>query len=223
MPEAETPHVDLAHAHTRVPMSDAFEFTEPDLFTVGTIGPPGERVFYLQAREGDQLVTLKCEKEQVRVLGEYLARLLERLATPAVSGARDLALVEPVNPAWIVGSIGVGYDEGSDRVVLVIEEVREEEDASEEAEDAEPREETEASPRPRPETEGEDRTRRARATVPRGASVYARPGGRVRRAGPGPRRGRPPHVPPLRPADEPRRAPLRPHQRARCRLVPAAS
>ena len=153
MPEAETPHVDLAHAHTRVPMSDAFEFTEPDLFTVGTIGPPGQRVFYLQAREGDQLVTLKCEKEQVRVLGEYLARLLERLATPAVSGVRDLALVEPVNPAWIVGSIGVGYDEGSDRVVLVIEEVREEEDASEEAEDAE---ETEGEAETETEAEGED-------------------------------------------------------------------
>ncbi len=138
-----------------LPMSDAFEFAEPDLFTVGTIGPPGQRVFYLQAREGDQLVTLKCEKEQVRVLGEYLARLLERLATPAVSGARDLALVEPVNPAWIVGSIGVGYDEGSDRVVLVIEEVREEEDASEEAEDAE---ETEGDAEAEAETEveGED-------------------------------------------------------------------
>ena len=97
-------------------MSDSFEFAEPDLFTVGTIGPPGQRVFYLQAREGNVLVTLKCEKEQVRVLGEYLGRLLERLATPTASGAQDLALVEPATPAWVVGSIGVGYDEGADRV-----------------------------------------------------------------------------------------------------------
>jgi len=133
-------------------MRDSFEFAEPDLFTVGTIGPPGQRVFYLQAREGDQLVTLKCEKEQVRVLGEYLGRLLERLTASGATPARDLTLVEPVTPAWIVGSIGVGYDEGSDRVVLVIEEVRQD-DESEDAEDA--AEEETAAEEPDEETEGE--------------------------------------------------------------------
>jgi uncharacterized repeat protein (TIGR03847 family) len=139
-------------------MSDSFEFAEPDLFTVGTIGPPGERVFYLQAREGDQLVTLKCEKEQVRVLGEYLGRLLERLTTPGAVPDRDLTLVEPVTPAWIVGSIGVGYDEQADRVVLVIEEVRQDDDA-EDAEDT-PEEATaaESEEEPEEETEGETET-----------------------------------------------------------------
>ena len=109
-------------------MSDSFDFAAPDLFTTGTLGPLGQRVFYLQAREGDTLVTLKCEKEHVRMLGEYLGRLLERLSTPAAAGAGDLALVEPVTPAWVVGSIGVGYDETSDHVVLVIEELAEEAD-----------------------------------------------------------------------------------------------
>jgi len=106
-------------------MSDSFDFAAPDLFTAGTIGPPGQRVFFLQAREGNTLATLKCEKEQVRVLGEYLARLLERLSKSSATPAGDLALVEPLTPAWVVGSIGVGYDEDSDRVVLVIEEVTE--------------------------------------------------------------------------------------------------
>jgi uncharacterized repeat protein (TIGR03847 family) len=114
-------------------MSGSFDFPTPDLFTAGTIGPPGQRVFYLQAREGDTLVTLKCEKEQVRVLGEYLGRLLERLSTPAAAPAGDLALVEPVTAAWVVGSIGVGYDEAADRVVLVIEEVGEPEEEQAEA------------------------------------------------------------------------------------------
>jgi uncharacterized repeat protein (TIGR03847 family) len=84
-------------------------------------------------------VTLKCEKEQVRVLGEYLGRLLERLSSaPAAAGA-DHALVEPVTPPWIVGSIGVGYDEAADRVVLVIEEVKEPDDAeAEESGEEEP-------------------------------------------------------------------------------------
>jgi uncharacterized repeat protein (TIGR03847 family) len=124
------------------PMSDSFDFAAPDLFTAGTIGPLGQRVFYLQAREGNTLVTLKCEKEQVRVLGEYLARLLERLSKPSATPAGDLALVEPVTPAWIVGSIGVGYDEDSDRVVLVIEEVTEGTEA--EGEDEEETAEAEA-------------------------------------------------------------------------------
>src|SRR5262249_62029538 len=92
-----------------MPVSDSFDFATPDLFTAGTIGPPGQRVFYLQAREGDALVTLRCEKEQVRVLGEYLGRLLERVSTPATAPAGDLALVEPGQPAWGGGSIRVAY------------------------------------------------------------------------------------------------------------------
>ena len=31
--------------------------------TVGTVGPPGQRTFYLQARQDDQLITLKLEKQ----------------------------------------------------------------------------------------------------------------------------------------------------------------
>jgi uncharacterized repeat protein (TIGR03847 family) len=146
-------------------VSDSFDFTAPDLFTAGTIGPPGQRVFYLQAREGDTLVTLKCEKEQVRVLGEYLGRLLERLATPPTgSAARDMALVEPVSPAWNVGSIGVAYDEGSDRVLLVIEEVREGEDPDEAEEGPEQTEgETEAGSEPEAEAEGGSESQEAAA------------------------------------------------------------
>lgn len=137
-------------------MSDSFDFATPDLFTAGTIGPPGQRVFYVQVREGDTLVTLKCEKEQVGVLGEYLGRLLERLPTPAAAAAGDLALVEPLTPAWVVGSIGVGYDEGADRVVLVIEEIREEDDSETEEPGQEEGTEQEAEPESEPEGEGQE-------------------------------------------------------------------
>jgi uncharacterized repeat protein (TIGR03847 family) len=123
-------------------MSDSFDFSTPDLFTAGAIGPPGQRVFYLQTREEETLVTLKCEKEQVRVLGEYLGRLLERLSESATAPTGDFALVEPVTPAWVVGSIGVGYDEAADRVVLVIEEAGEEA----EGQTAEPDQEEEEEP-----------------------------------------------------------------------------
>jgi uncharacterized repeat protein (TIGR03847 family) len=118
-------------------VTPSFEFANPDLFTAGTIGPPGQRVFYLQAREGAELVTLKCEKEQVRALGEYLGRLLERLGSAPTPAGGEQGLVEPVTAAWVVGSIGVGYDEHADRVVIVLGELRADSDAPGEGEAAE--------------------------------------------------------------------------------------
>ncbi|HEY7142326.1 MAG TPA: DUF3090 family protein [Methylomirabilota bacterium] len=168
-------------------MSDSFDFSSPDLFTAGTIGPPGQRVFYLQVREGDALVTLKCEKEQVRVLGEYLGRLLERLSAAATAATADLALVEPVTPAWIVGSIGVGYDETADRVVLVIEEAREQDETeteeSGEEEAATPAEaEAEAEAEQEEEgaaAEGDRASGRVRLTRPQVAAFVERARGLV--------------------------------------------
>src|SRR5262249_22287296 len=99
-------------------MNPSFDFETPDHFTTGAVGPSGQRVFYLQARQARQLVTLKVEKEQVRALAEYLAGLLTRLKARDVETPDDLALLEPVEAAWSVGSIGVGYDEGRDRIVI---------------------------------------------------------------------------------------------------------
>jgi uncharacterized repeat protein (TIGR03847 family) len=111
-------------------VSESFQFAAPDHFTTGAVGVPGQRVFYLQARERRALVTLKCEKEQVNALGEYLAGLLDKLPKGAVEGERvqQGALVEPVDPAWAVASIGVGYDESSGRIVVVANEQVEEEE-----------------------------------------------------------------------------------------------
>ena len=96
-------------------MSESFEFVAPDHFTAGAVGPPGQRVFYLQSREKGKLVTLKSEKEQVRALAQYLTGLLEKL--PAVGSAtlKAPALLEPVDAVWIVASIAVGYDEAGNR------------------------------------------------------------------------------------------------------------
>lgn len=106
-------------------MSRSFDFEAPDLFTPGTVGPPGQRVFYLQAREAGVPVTLKVEKEHVGALAEYLAALLAKF--PAAKAApEDPTLLEPIIPAWAVRSLDVGYDEARDRVVVVAEELLEE-------------------------------------------------------------------------------------------------
>ncbi|PWU20616.1 MAG: DUF3090 domain-containing protein [Candidatus Rokuibacteriota bacterium] len=113
-------------------MSASFNFDAPDHFTAGAVGPPGQRVFYLQSRQARQLVTLKSEKEQVRALAEYLAQLLQKLAAVSADDPGDTALLEPVTPAWVVAALGAGYDQDGDRVVVEVQELLEEEEASEE-------------------------------------------------------------------------------------------
>lgn len=102
----------------------SFELPSPDVFTAGAIGPAGQRVFYLQVRDDDLIVSVRCEKQQVAALAEYFDGLLDDLE-PAPFGVStaDLAMAEPVQPIWTVGSIGVAYDEPSDRIVVVLEEI----------------------------------------------------------------------------------------------------
>ena len=112
----------------------SFDLPSPDVFTAGTVGPPGQRVFYLQARDGDLVVTVRCEKQQVAALAEYFDGLLSDLdPAPFAVGGEDLALVEPVEALWTVGPIGVAYDEPDDRVIVVLEELQEDEEAGPDA------------------------------------------------------------------------------------------
>ena len=125
--------------------SASYDFDAPDFFTTGTVGAAGHRVFYLQAREGGRVVTLKLEKEQVGALGEYLAKLLADLPKPGPLPT-DMALLEPVQEAWVVGSLGVAFDESADRILIVAEELTEEAEDDEDEEEGEETVETEAEP-----------------------------------------------------------------------------
>ena len=107
-------------------MSESFDLGDVDAITVGTVGEPGRRVFYLQAVSGTQVVSLKLEKQQVAALVTYLATLLSDLPSPGPLPT-DLDLVGPVLPEWAVGALGVSYDEATDRVLVQAEELMEEE------------------------------------------------------------------------------------------------
>jgi uncharacterized repeat protein (TIGR03847 family) len=100
-------------------------FDLPDRFTAGTVGEPGSRTFFLQARDGDRLVSVALEKVQVAVLADRLSDLLDEL------GQRGIALVEPeaatpdgapldepLREAFRAGTLTLGWD-GDDGVVLV--------------------------------------------------------------------------------------------------------
>src|SRR6476619_2658779 len=54
-------------------------YDAPDRFVAGTVGQPGERTFFLQAREGKRITSVACEKQQVSVLAEHLDRVLDEV------------------------------------------------------------------------------------------------------------------------------------------------
>jgi len=121
-------------------MSESFDLEAPDHFTAGAVGAPGQRVFYVQGRQAGRVITLKAEKEQVGGLAEYLQGLLAKSPVAAEEMPPDLGLLEPVNPAWDVGAVGVGYDERNDRILVVANEMVESEEDEEEEGQAEARE-----------------------------------------------------------------------------------
>lgn len=107
--------------------------------TTGAVGPPGKRVFYLQARGDQELITLIIEKHQVQSLAigleEFLSELHKRLPDLAEASGEyqssEMELEEPLDPRFRVGQIGLGYDEASDRLVLVARELIDEQVESE--------------------------------------------------------------------------------------------
>ena len=105
-------------------MSVYFDFDEVDAFTVGAIGQPGEREFFLQARRGTTRVTIKCEKQQASALADYLRKVLNDLPAPTekpIAAAMELAA--PVEAAFVLGPVGLGYDRSNDMVLVQLEEV----------------------------------------------------------------------------------------------------
>ena len=110
-------------------MSQSFDFDELEFLTVGTLGPKGERVFYLQGRAYGELVSLKLEKQQVAALAEYLDRILDDLPDGQIGELpTDLDLREPVVSAWTVGALGVAYTQEDDRLMVIAEELVEDEE-----------------------------------------------------------------------------------------------
>lgn len=103
-----------------------FDLDAVQRITAGSVGRPGQRVFYVQARRGNRLVSLLAEKEQVRALADAVARLLDslaeknpRLATSDDMFITDMSLEEPIEPEFRIGQMGLGYDADRDMVVLL--------------------------------------------------------------------------------------------------------
>jgi len=101
-------------------------FEPPERFVAGTVGPPGERTFFLQARGGGRLVSVALEKVQVSLLAEKLEELLteahrrfgiELPEVPAAAFDND-PLDTPVDEEFRVGTLGLAFDVDTSTVII---------------------------------------------------------------------------------------------------------
>lgn len=118
-------------------MAHQIDLNPTNHLTVGTIGPPGQRTFFLQGSRGSQIISLVVEKEQAALLASSLESFLEELnrtrpletRTAAEPVWMDMRLREPVEELFRVGNMGLGYSENDNLVVLIAyEQVEEGED-----------------------------------------------------------------------------------------------
>jgi uncharacterized repeat protein (TIGR03847 family) len=105
------------------------DFDWPDRIVVGTIGEPGARTFYLQARAGARIVSIALEKEQSAVLAEKIEEILDELMVTdgnpySVPSATPLELVDndpldqPVDEQFRAGVMTLGWDPSTAQIVI---------------------------------------------------------------------------------------------------------
>jgi uncharacterized repeat protein (TIGR03847 family) len=107
------------------------EFDPPERFVAGTVGEPGTRTFFLQARSGPRVVSVALEKQQVAVLAERIDELLDEVMAalgndalvPAVApvGLDDSEpLEQPIDEQFRAGTMTLSWDPSIARVVIEV-------------------------------------------------------------------------------------------------------
>ena len=106
-------------------------FDPPERFVAGTVGPPGQRTFFLQARSGARITSVSLEKQQVAALSERIDQLLDEVMAsetaasiiPAVAplGLEDSnPLEQPIEEEFRAGTMTLSWDPDDERVVIEV-------------------------------------------------------------------------------------------------------
>ena len=91
-------------------------FDPADRFVVGTVGEPGERTFFIQARSGSNLISVSLEKTQVQALADRLNYMVREIkqSDPTIAISRlekdNAPLDTPIEEEFRVGVIGLAFD-----------------------------------------------------------------------------------------------------------------
>jgi uncharacterized repeat protein (TIGR03847 family) len=114
-----------------------YVFDPPERFVAGTVGEPGSRTFFIQARDGNRVVSIVLEKVQVAVLADRLGKLLDELERRGIAEAASAEpqpdsgpLDEPLVEAFRAGVLALGWDGSGERILVEARE-QTEEDAEE--------------------------------------------------------------------------------------------
>jgi uncharacterized repeat protein (TIGR03847 family) len=106
-------------------------FDPPERFVTGTVGPPGQRTFFLQARSGSRVVSVSLEKQQVVALAERVDQLLDEVMSsrstegivPALAPL-DLEdsepLEQPIEEEFRAGTMTLSWDPEDEKVVIEV-------------------------------------------------------------------------------------------------------
>jgi uncharacterized repeat protein (TIGR03847 family) len=120
-------------------------FDRPDRFVTDAIGVPGQRTFYLQAREGSRSVSLLVEKAQVAALAQRLLDLLGAVSERGVELPPDgrtegdvAPLDDSLRDSFRVGTIVLGWDDARRRVMIEARAEIEDDDDPDEVADHDP-------------------------------------------------------------------------------------
>jgi uncharacterized repeat protein (TIGR03847 family) len=106
-------------------------FDPPERFVAGTVGEPGQRTFFLQARAGMRVTSVALEKQQVQILGERIDELLDELMAtedvtsviPAITPVDQVdtgPLEQPIVEEFRAGTITLSWDSDDERVVVEV-------------------------------------------------------------------------------------------------------
>ena len=112
-------------ATTKVVGMPVIEFDPPDRFVAGTVGPPGQRTFFLQVSAGARLASVSLEKQQLSTLADRVNDLLDDFAAGDAADVvaeafEDLApLATPIEDEFRVGTMSLGWD--AERRVVIVE------------------------------------------------------------------------------------------------------
>ncbi len=101
------------------------DYNPPERFVAGTVGPPGQRQFFLQAVGDGRMTSVALEKSQVSILADRVNDLLDDFAASTASeqaaGSHldNAPLDTPIDAEFTVGTMGLSWD--PQRQVIVIE------------------------------------------------------------------------------------------------------
>ncbi|MEQ6899706.1 DUF3090 domain-containing protein [Nocardioides sp. YIM 152588] len=106
-------------------------FDSPQRFVAGTVGEPGQRAFFLQAREDARLVSVGLEKQQVAALAERVDELLDQVMAEATTQSvvpamaplgmvDDGPLDQPIDEEFRAGTMTLSWDPSDERVVIEV-------------------------------------------------------------------------------------------------------